>query len=113
MLNHPQQTFQDLTRLKAELEGAISNQEYHKFLGIDEGIRDAVAQLTPLASKSIRLSELLSKELNDLKSIYESAVNRCTEQSDELKKEYQSVMSSKKAANKYLDVGSKFGQSGA
>lgn len=112
MLNHPQQTFQDLTRLKQELVGAISNQEYHKFLGIDEGIRSAVSELTPLANKSIRLSELLSNELNDLKVIYESAVVRCTEQSDELKKEYQAVMSSKNAANKYLDVESKFGQGG-
>ena len=109
MASSPQAVFHSLTALKADLRLAVSNQEYHKLMALDAKIRAAVEQLVPVAKKSVRLSDLLSAELKDLQTIYHNATERCSDRSEELKKEYQSVISSKQVAGQYLDVAGKMG----
>lgn len=96
--------FQQLRQLKTRFLEAVSNQEYHKLSQLDENIRNTVEALVPVVKGNARLSEVLSLELQNLKSVYREAGEQCEKRSSELKAEYSSALINKKSAIQYLDV---------
>lgn len=98
------QDFQQLRQLRTRFLEAVTNQEFHKLAQIDDCIRDTVEALVPVVKGNSKLSEVLSLELKNLKSVYREAGERCAKRSLELKVEYNNALVSKKSAIQYLDV---------
>jgi len=98
----------DLVALRQRLEGALSEQQYHLLLVLDQEIKDCVQKTVSLLQDKPGAGDTsqLKNELEKLMGVYREVISRCGERSSQLKDECITLKNTKYGAVKYLDIAS-------
>ena len=102
-----------LGKLRQSLSTAIDNQEYHRLMELDAAVNACVSEAVACvvdASSALSQAEqdALAQQIRALQTTYHKASQICVEKSAQLKAEYSKMNQSKKGAQNYLQVATKF-----
>ncbi|MCG8670717.1 MAG: hypothetical protein MI867_14995 [Pseudomonadales bacterium] len=98
-----------LKSLKASLDSAASNQEFHRLIDLDSAVRACVNEAIEASQKDEKLKRDIAGVIREIMPVYRNIALVCGERSQLLKTEMTQLKRSRKGATEYLSVYGKMG----
>ncbi len=93
-----------LEKLQASLTNALTNQEYHRLLELDDAVKKCSEEAMKACDKNPALKPVIAVRLDELIKTYKKVVQICQHRSDELKIDLVKTNRKKQGAQNYLTV---------